>query len=641
MNEFIKPEMQEFIGDFLIESKELIENIDNDLVVLEKEPGNDECLNNVFRAVHTIKGTSSFMGLEKISGFSHELENVLNLLRNKQIVLDSQIIDVVLESLDLIKALLEDIENGFDSSISVASSSAKLGEIMEFGSITEKEKSKTKTSAEKPVKASKENSGAMEDSMNSSREGDEQKKNTGILDELENKKIGQILLEKGLIKKEDIEEALSKQYEQPKIGEILISEGKISEESLQEALQSQGKTDIKTETTMRVEVKRLDVLMNNVGELVLARNRLMQISKHLEDLIENEQSVKKLAELANNLDLLTTDIHTSLMKVRMVPIAKLFSKCPRMVRDLSRNTKKEIELETFGENTELDKSIAEELNDPLLHLIRNSIDHGIETPVDRKSKGKKAKGTITLGAYQKSNSIVIEIKDDGQGINTEKVLKKAVDKKIITPGEAASMPTSRIYQLILAPGFSTAEIITDISGRGVGMDVVKTNIEKLRGSIDILSEAGRGTTIQLRIPVTLEIMQALIVKIYEESFALPLASITNVIDLKESDIETINGREVLNMKNGVLSLIRLGDLFNINIEEKKEKKFAVLLDVTAYKVGLIVSAITSKEEIVIKNLDSKVRNSKYISGATILGDGSVSLVIDVTELLKTVMEKRQ
>ncbi|MDD5658722.1 MAG: chemotaxis protein CheA [Actinomycetota bacterium] len=626
MNDFIKSEMQEFVNDFLIESKELIENIDNDIISLEKEPDDDNCLNNIFRAIHTIKGTSSFMGLEKITNFSHELESVLNLLRNKQITLNDQIMDIVLESIDLIKVLLQDVENGFCSDIDTSLCKVKLTEIINNDS--------SNYNKSNMADSQKNTDQAAENNLENKKDGIDIKSNAQ-----EYKKIGEILVEEKHISKEDVDDALYKQALDPKIGEILVDEGKISENTLKKALQKQKKPETQPESTMRVEVKRLDDLMNNVSELVLARNRLMQISKYFENLLENNNITVKLSELANNFDILTSDMHASLMKVRMIPINKLFNKFPRMVRDLAKNTNKEIELAVFGDDTELDKSIVEELNDPMLHLIRNAVDHGIESPQERISKGKPAKGTITISAYQKSNSIIIDVKDDGKGIDAKKVLEKALEKKIISQEEAKSATNSKIYQLIFAPGFSTAKKVSDISGRGVGMDVVKTNIEKLRGTISTSSELDKGTTISLKIPVTLEIMQALIVESYDQSFAVPLTSITNVLSLNEDDIETIREKEVLHMKDYVLSLVRLENIFNIDVSEKKKKEFVIILDSSESKIGLIVTGIIGKEEIVIKTLDSHICNSRYISGATILGNGLVSLVIDVAELLKFVLEK--
>lgn len=644
MNDLIKPEMQEFINDFLLESKELIENVDNNLIILEKEPDNDECLNIIFRAIHTIKGTSSFMGLDKISDFSHEFENVLNKLRNKEIILNSQLMDVILESIDLMKLLIQDVENGFDSNINISETKTKLKTIVDDKPNSNLiDNNKHDNFTDKIHKNSINN--YAYDHANNINEKDESEIIEKTRDEniknsnLQDKKIGEILINEGLATKEDIEEALYKQTEQPKIGEILVQEGKITEEKLAEALQKQKKIEAKIETTMRVEVSRLDNLMNNVGELVLARNRLIQITKYIESILDDNKIVSKLSELANNFDILTTDIHTSLMKVRMIPINRVFSKFPRMVRDIAKSLNKEVDLIIYGEDTELDKSIAEELNDSLLHLIRNSIDHGIELPQERENKGKNPRGKVILSASQKSNHIIIEVEDDGKGIDTKKVIEKAIEKNLINQEEVELMTPKKIYQLIFLPGFSTAEKISEVSGRGVGMDVVKTNIEKLKGTIEIDSEVDKGTKIQLKIPVTLEIMQALIVKIYDQIFAIPLNYINNVIILKEKDIKTVKGKEVLKDKDHVLSLLRLNEIFNISADKTKDYCYSIILEYSEQKIGLIVTEIIGKEEIVIKPLNKAIQQSKYISGATILGDGSVSLVIDPIEIIKSILNK--
>jgi len=412
MSEFNKEEMQEFIEDFLVESRELIEKADQDLVLLEKNPRDLELLNGIFRAVHTIKGTSSFIGLDKISGFSHTVENILNELRNDHIRMSPDIMDVILESIDIIKNLMNDLEKGKDSNIDFDTTAKKIEKIL------------------------------AEDKGNSGKEG---------------KKKVEIIIEKGPIDGGDPEKALDPQEKASGVEEILVQGNEVTGGQLDETMQKQNKSTISVEKTMRVEVRRLDELMNNVSELVLRRNRLIQLSKYFDQNYENDQYAKDLAELSNSFDLLTSDIHTSLMKVRMVPINKLFNKFPRMVRDLARGTKKEIELQISGAETELDKAVAEELGDPLLHLIRNSIDHGIEEPSQRKKKGKPPRGKINLNAFHQGNDIVIEVEDDGQGIDKEQVKQKAVSKKIITQGESDHLTEQESFKLIFSPGFSTAK----------------------------------------------------------------------------------------------------------------------------------------------------------------------------------------
>jgi two-component system, chemotaxis family, sensor kinase CheA len=592
MSDFIDEDMQEFVQDFLVESRELIEKVDHELVSLEKTPGDLELLNSVFRAFHTIKGTSSFIGLGKISDFTHDVENILNRLRNEELKLKPEIMDIILESVDIIKTLMDDLENAGDSGVDIRGISSRINKILD----------------------------------------DDEEKDEGTQD----KKIGQILVENGLVTEQDIEKALEKQEITPKLGELLVKSKKISKKDLDKALSKQKKSQISVEKTMRVEVKRLDELMNSISELVLRRNRLLQINRSFEQKFENENLVSDLAELSNSFDLLTSDIHTSLMKVRMVPVSKVFSKFPRMVRDLSKNTKKKVELHISGEDTELDKSVAEELNDPLLHLIRNAIDHGIEEPGERKRKNKATAGSISLNAFHQGNDIVIEIKDDGKGIDVEKVKEKAIEKKLISKDEAEKMSDEESRLLLFKPGFSTAARVTDISGRGVGMDVVKTNIEKLKGSIEIESKRDQGTAVKLKIPLTLEIMQALIVGIYDEPFAVPLTSVNEIISIDEAGIETIREKEVINMPGYVLPVIRLNNIFNICSKNGQEKFFVIIIGSKEKRLGLMVTEIIGKEEIVIKPLDSFTLDSRYISGATIMGDGHISLVLDVVELTRSI-----
>ena len=389
------------------------------------------------------------------------------------------------------------------------------------------------------------------------------------------------------------------------------------------------------EQTIRVDVKRLDHLMNLIGELVLGKNRLIKINDDVEEKYEGEEFLEELTQVVSMISLVTTDLQIAVMKTRMLPIGKVFNKFPRMIRDLSRDLNKKIDLKISGEDTELDKSIVEEIGDPLVHIIRNSCDHGIEAPEERVSKGKDELGTISLRAYNQGNHIVIEIIDDGKGLNADLLKDRCVEKNIISQKEADGMSDKDAFSLIFRPGFSTVSNVTNISGRGVGMDVVKTNIEKLNGIIDIDSELDRGTVMKLKIPLTLAIIQALLVGVQEEYYAIPLASVLETVRINKTDIYTVENKTVMNLRDEVLSIVYLGDLFGVeNIFSTSDFTYVVVLMLAESKVGVIVDSLVGQEEIVIKSLGEYLKSIQGIAGATIRGDGRVTLIVDVGVLIE-------
>jgi len=375
--------------------------------------------------------------------------------------------------------------------------------------------------------------------------------------------------------------------------------------------------------------------MNLIGELVLAKNRLIKINDDVEERYEGEEFLEELNQVVSIVSLVTTDLQIAVMKTRMLPIGKVFNKFPRMIRDLSRELHKNIELKLAGEDTELDKSIVEEIGDPLVHIIRNSCDHGIETPEDRLKVGKEESGTIKLKAYNEGNQIVIQIDDDGKGLDTTMLKNKSLEKGIITEKEADTMSDKEAFGLIFKPGFSTAAAVTSVSGRGVGMDVVKTNIEKLNGMIDIDSEVGVGTSIKLKIPLTLAIIQALLVGTQEEYYAIPLASVLETVRISKDEIYTVEGRSVMRLRDEVLSLVNIGDIFEVErILDASEHAYVVVLGLGTSKLGLIVDTLVGQEEIVIKSLGDYLKGIDGIAGATIRGDGGVTLIVDVVALMQ-------
>ncbi len=555
-----KNEIEELIGDFLVETSEIVDSLDHDLVELEHRQNDLDLLNKIFRGAHTMKGSSSFLGFDKLTLLTHNAEEVLNKLRKGDMVVTQLVMDVLLEFVDSTKELIEDIQTGEDK-VDIDNVVQRLKDINLGGdtsSISARPKEVAPTApaetAPKPVAAKP----AAAPVTNTQKQG-----------------------------------AIPQQ-----------------------------------EQTIRVDVSRLDALLNLVGELVLSRNRLSQLSNDLDSKFENEYLIEQLLETTSQIGMNTTELQLAVMKTRMIPIGKVFSKFPRMVRDLSRDSGKDIELVITGEETELDKSVVEEIGDPLIHLIRNSCDHGCETPEARLAKGKPEKGIVELKAYHEGNHIVIEIKDDGAGMDPEKLKSKAIEKGIMTQDEALNLTDEQAYAIIFRPGFSTTEKVTNISGRGVGMDVVRTNVEKLNGIITIKSEIDQGSTFYLKLPLTLAIIQALLVEVSEEVFAIPLASVVETVRVSIDEVHSFEGREVLKLRDRVLSLVRIDRTFGLE-EVDSNEVYVVIVGLAEKQLGFIVNNLIGQEEIVIKSLGEYITGNSGIAGATITGDGRVRLIIDV------------
>jgi two-component system chemotaxis sensor kinase CheA len=444
---------------------------------------------------------------------------------------------------------------------------------------------------------------------------------------VEEKKIGEILVDKGIVKEEDIKNALDKQT---KIGEILTKEGKVTPNQLEKVVQQQEDArKVKESTSIRVDTHKLDKLMNLVGELVINQARVAQIASK-----KDKIDILELSATAETLDRITREIQEQIMKTRMIPIENTFNQFHRMVRDLALEKKKDIKLKILGKETELDKTLIELINDPLKHMIRNSVDHGIETIEEREALGKSPEGTIVLNAYHEAGNIVIEVSDDGKGLNKEKILSKAREKEIIPYDKELS--EDEIYKLIFLPGFSTAEKVTEISGRGVGMDVVKNNISKLRGNIEIYTKPGEGTTFKIILPLTLAIIDGMLVKVGEQLLIIPLLSIVESIRPKSSDIKNVNiESEVVNVRGEYIPLIKLYDLFNVETEcTDPSKALIVIVSMGKSRACLLVDDIIGQQQAVIKSLEENYKSVKGISGATILGDGTVAMILDIGAIIK-------
>ena len=634
-------DMKEIMEDFLIEAFELIEQIDHDLVELEANPEDLELLNRIFRVAHTVKGSSSFLNFDVLTELTHHMEDVLNKARKGELKITPDIMDVVLESVDMMKRLLESIrDNGSDAAagIDIKNICVRLTQISEGEAPSAATEAPAAAPAPEPVKEpepaapAEEAAPEVSDAELSKLSDSEVEAEIERLLKVRKAEDQARRASKGIAPKSPEEIAPAASAAPAPAPKPAPSRERDADKKVPAASSSSA---VAQEQTIRVEVKRLDHLMNLIGELVLGKNRLLKIYDDVEERYEGEKFLEELNQVVSSLSLVTTDIQLAVMKTRMLPIAKVFNKFPRMIRDLSRDLGKQIDLEISGEETELDKSIVEEIGDPLVHIIRNSCDHGIEDPETRKAMGKPEKGLVQLKAYNEGNHIVVEIVDDGKGLDADMLKAKSIEKGIITEREADAMSEKEAFGLIFKPGFSTAAKVTNVSGRGVGMDVVKTNIEKLNGIIDIESEVGKGTVMKLKIPLTLAIIQSLLVGTQEEFYAIPLASVLETVRVPIDDIYTIDGKNVLRLRDEVLSLVRLSDVFGVNkVFDGGDQTYVVIIGVAEAKLGIIVDTLVGQEEIVIKSMGDYLQNIPGIAGATIRGDGRVTLIIDVGAMME-------
>ena len=649
--------MQEILEDFLIEAFEMIEQLDQDLVELENRPEDLELLNRIFRVAHTIKGSGSFLNFSVLTHLTHHMEDVLNKARHGELTITPDIMDVVLESIDFMKKLLNairdtgtDANTGLDSDI--ANVVARLDAISKGESpqdIPASQESSTAQEAPQSQAPQEASNNAQEEVDYSNMSPEEVEKEIERLlnqRQEEDKKKREEKRAKGELQDiqapSEIEQTpnatpAAKAPESQKQPEVNATPAKQTEAKPQiKPRQEENKTlATSVEQTIRVDVKRLDSLMNLIGELVLGKNRLIKIYNDVEERYEGEKFLEELNQVVASVSMVTTDIQLAVMKTRMLPIGRVFNKFPRMVRDLSRELGKNIELVISGEETELDKSIVEEIGDPLVHLIRNACDHGIESKEERIAAGKKEQGTVELKAYNEGNHIVVEITDDGKGMDPATLKAKAIEKGIIGEREADTMTDREAYSLIFKAGFSTAKVVTNVSGRGVGMDVVKTNIEKLNGIIDVDSTYGEGTTLKLKIPLTLAIIQSLLVGVQEEYYAIPLASVIETVRISQDEIYTVENKSVLRLRNEVLPLVRLADIFGVDsVFDNSEQAYVVVIGLAENKIGVIVDFLIGQEEVVIKSLGSYLKGTEGIAGATIRGDGRVTLIVDIAAMMQ-------
>ncbi|GAA8353399.1 chemotaxis histidine kinase/response regulator CheAY2 [Helicobacter pylori] len=647
-------DLQEIMEDFLIEAFEMNEQLDQDLVELEHNPEDLDLLNRIFRVAHTIKGSSSFLNLNILTHLTHNMEDVLNRARKGEIKITPDIMDVVLRSIDLMKTLLvtirdtgSDTNNGKENEIEEAVkqlqaiTSQNLEGAKETSGTKETPQKENKEEAKEENKENKAKAPTAENSASDNPLADEPDLDYANMSAEEVEAEIERLLnkrqeadkERRAQKKQEAKQEVTPTKEPPKTETPKASKTETKAKAKADTEENKAPS-IGVEQTVRVDVRRLDHLMNLIGELVLGKNRLIRIYSDVEERYDGEKFLEELNQVVSSISAVTTDLQLAVMKTRMQPVGKVFNKFPRMVRDLSRELGKSIELIIEGEETELDKSIVEEIGDPLIHIIRNSCDHGIEPLEERRRLNKPETGKVQLSAYNEGNHIVIKISDDGKGLDPVMLKEKAIEKGVISERDAEGMSDREAFNLIFKPGFSTAKVVSNVSGRGVGMDVVKTNIEKLNGIIEIDSEVGVGTTQKLKIPLTLAIIQALLVGVQEEYYAIPLSSVLETVRISQDEIYTVDGKSVLRLRDEVLSLVRLSDIFKVDaILESNSDVYVVIIGLADQKIGVIVDYLIGQEEVVIKSLGYYLKNTRGIAGATVRGDGKITLIVDVGAMM--------
>lgn len=598
-------EDQELLEGFLAETTELLEKLDDDLVALEKSSEDSELLNRIFRSIHTVKGASSFLGFDLLVKVTHKTEDVLNRLRKGELLVNPEIMDVVLEATDLVKILVSDIKSGDIQEREIDGTIAKLLPLLSETAAVQPQAPPTEAEP-------KENCSAQSNSAEQAQP-----------------------IEPSAPAPGPDPSAVTKPEATPtppqKIGGDIVPK-----KAATPIKPAEGKgEDLSDNTTVRVDVKRLDDLMNQVGELVLERNRMIQINQNLQQGDVNKVDFnEEFSKLTKRMNFVTSELQMQVLKMRMLPVEKVFKKFPRIVRSMARDLGKEVDLQIFGEETELDRSVVDEIGDPLIHLIRNAMDHGLETPDERIAVGKPRVGTLVLAAVHEGNQIIISIKDDGRGIDTDRVGRKAVEKGLISEEQLSAMSQRELFDLIFLPGFSTKEKASDLSGRGVGMDVVKTNIKKLNGLIEIKSEKGLGSEFILRLPLTLAIIQSLLVEVEGEIYSIPLSSVLETLRVDQRQFHLIGGQEVLKLRDMVLPLMRLQKIFNVQQHyEQNDFCYVVVVGAADKRMGLVVTRLVGQQEVAIKSLGNYLANIPGIAGSTILGDGRVTLIVDPVGLI--------
>ncbi len=702
-------DVSQYLEIFIDETKEHLQSLNQQLLILETEPENSETINEIFRAAHSLKGMAGTMGFKRMQRLTHDMENVFSEIRNGKMGVTAELVDVLFKGLDALEGYLSNIQESADEGtedyediidqlnnilnvgLGKAAGNEDAKAQVQTAGVAEAETSATETSAttasgaankykELPLADYEKNAILKAEKMSVNAFGITVyiqdycilkaaraflvfKALEGMGDVIKSKpEVQDIEDEKFdldfsvvLLTKNDMEDVRKTILNVSEIKEVYIepisvNENEVSEEKeetaatteeagLRNNVQSKAvaQSAAKQQTSkpvvnrsVRVDIEKLDVLMNLVSELIIAKNGLVSMSTS-EKGTKTESGFNEQIEY---LERVTTNLHESVMKVRMVPIESVLNRFPRMIRDLSKSLNKKMELYMTGEETELDRTVIDEIGDPLMHLLRNAADHGLESNEERAAKGKPAVGSIFLDAYQDGNNVVIEVRDDGAGINVEKVKKKAIEKGTITSEQAEVMSDKEVIDLLFKPSFSTAEVITDVSGRGVGLDVVKTKIEALGGDIEAKTKLGAGSNFIIRLPLTLAIIQALMVELGTEKYAIPLGSIQTIEDVAASDIKYVHSKEVINLRGNVIPLLRLNEILDVPGEKADQENLIVVIISKGDRLaGLVVDNLIGQQEIVIKSIGKFINNNKIIGGATILGDGEVALILDVNTLV--------
>ena len=682
-------DVSQYLEIFIDETKEHLQTLSDQLMILEQEPENMDTINEIFRAAHSLKGMAGTMGYKRMQRLTHDMENVFQEIRSGNMKVQPELVDVLFRGLDALEGylanILESADEGTEENEDIINT---LNEIVEKG---------TGKASQTPAAASQETpkqeetavpaGGAKEQNLNilgitvyleescllkaaraflvfkALEELGEVMKAVPDVQDIEDEKFDMNFslvyftkespekIKAAIENVSEVKEAIVGEFKLPESGADKSEEKTSQEEEKKkekpakqasatavknepkkEAAKKSEKKNVKPAVgrTVRVDIEKLDVLMNLVSELIIAKNGLVSISSNA----QNTRSDNSFNEQIEYLESVTTNLYESVMKVRMVPIESVVNRFPRMIRDLSKKLDKKMELHMSGEDTELDRTVIDEIGDPLQHLLRNSADHGLESNEERLALGKSEVGNIWLNAYQDGNNVNIEVRDDGAGINIEKVKNKALEKGTITPEQAEVMTDKEIIDLLFQPSFSTAEKITDISGRGVGLDVVKTKIEGLGGNIECRSVEGEGSSFIIHLPLTLAIIQALMVELGDEKYAIPLGSIQTIEDVAISDIKYVQTKEVINLRGTVIPLIRLDQILDVESTlEDSESLTVVIVKKGDKQAGLVVDNLIGQQEVVIKSIGSYINCSKIISGATILGDGEIALILEVNTLV--------
>jgi two-component system, chemotaxis family, sensor kinase CheA len=581
-------EDKEIIYDFVTESLENLETVEVNLMDLEQDPSGLETINGIFRSFHTIKGVSAFLNLNKINTLSHIAENLLDKARNAEISIDGETIDAILQSVDILKRMVEDVRSSLDKGV-VSEGDVDI----------------------KPMIARIEH----------------------FIHQAETRRLlGEMLVEKGAVSAEDVKDALTIQEgeQSKKIGEILVEGEKVEAKEVVSALREQKRAEQPVALQIKIDTGKLDNVVDMVGELAIAQSMLRQSQ------LIKESKDRQLDGIIGQLNQITSGLQRTAMSLRMVPIKNTFQRMVRLVRDLSKKADKDVRLLMSGEDTEIDRNMVEEIYEPMVHMIRNSIDHGLELPDERRAAGKPEQGTIQVKAYHRGGNIVIEIEDDGRGLNREKILEKAISKGLISEGE--KLTEREIDNLIFHPGFSTADRITDISGRGVGMDVVKSTIvDRLRGTVEIQSSWSRGTVLTIRLPLTLAIIDGMVVRLDGQRYIIPTLNVEETFKPAKTDCYTVKKQgEMVMVRGQLVPLIVLERLFGVNGDHSSAKqvvppweRLAVIVESQDTKRCLLVDELLGKEEIVIKSLGKVFQHVRGIAGGAILGDGRIGLILDI------------